>query len=67
MKIFDKFTTLKKKYIIANHSRFVTGERSKVIMLTSKLRCQFLKTKTQEPKMKYNKQIDLCACITRKV
>ena len=67
MKIFDKFTTLKKKYIIANHSRFVTEERSKVIMLTSKLRCQFLKTKTQEPKMKYNKQIDLCACITRKV
>ena len=67
MKILDKFTPLKKKYIRANHSRFVTEERSKVIMLTSKLTCQFRKTKTQEPKMKYNKQIDLCVGITRKV
>ena len=67
MKILDAFTPLKKKYIRANHSRFATEERSKVIILTSKLRCPFLKTKTQEPKTKYNKQIDLCVGITRKV
>ena len=29
-------------------------------MLRSKLRNQFLKTKTQESKMKYNKQRNLC-------
>ena len=35
-------------------------------MLRSKLRNQFLKTKTQEPKMKYNKQINLRISLTRK-
>ena len=35
-------------------------------MLRSKLRNQFLKTKTQESKMKYNKQRNLCVSITRK-
>ena len=47
MEILDKFAPLKKKYIRANHSKFVTKELSKAIMLRSKLRNQFLKTKTQ--------------------
>ena len=51
MEILDKFALLKKKYIRANHSKFVTKD----IMLRSKLRNQFLKTKTQESKIKYNK------------
>ena len=55
MEISDKFASLKKEYIRANHSKFVTKELSKAIMLRSKLRNQFLKTKTQESKMKYNK------------
>ena len=67
MKILDKLTPLKKKYIRAHHGKFVTEELSKAIMLRSKLRNQFLKTKTQEPKMKYNKQRNLCVSITRKV
>ena len=41
-------------------------ELSKGIMLRSKLRNQFLKTKTQNSKMKYNKQRSLCVSITRK-
>ena len=45
-----------------NHSKFVTKELSKAIMLRSK----FLKTKTQESKLKYNKQRNLCVSITRK-
>ena len=36
-------------------------------MLKSKLRNQFLKTKTQGSKTKYNKQWNLCVSITRKV
>ena len=35
-------------------------------MLRSKLRNQFLKTKTQDSKMKYNKQRNLCVSLTRK-
>ena len=66
MKILDKFTPLKKKYIRANQSNFVTKELSKAIMLRSKLRNQFLKTKSQESKMKYIKQRNLCVSITRK-
>ena len=43
-----KFAPLKKKYIRANHSEFVTKELSQAIMLRSKLRNQLLKTKSQE-------------------
>ena len=66
MEILDKFTPLKKKHIRANHSKFVTNELSEFIMLRSKLRNQFLKTKTEDSKMKYNNQRNLCVCITRK-
>ena len=66
MEISNKFAPLKKKYIRSNHSKFVTKELSKAIVLRSKLRNQFLKTKTQESKMKYNKQKNLCVSIARK-
>ena len=65
IEILDKFAPLQKKYIRANHSKFVTKELSKAIMLRSKLRNQFLKTKPQESKMKFNKQRNLCVSITR--
>ena len=45
IEVLDKFAPLKKKYTRANHSKFVTIELSKTIMLKSKLRNQFLKTK----------------------
>ena len=45
IEVLDKFAPLKKKYTRANHSKFVTKELSKTIMLKSKLRNQFLKTK----------------------
>ena len=66
MEILDKFALLKKKYIRANHSKFVTKEHSKAIMLKSKLRNQFLKTKTQESKISITKQRSLCVSITAK-
>ena len=56
IEILDKFAPLQKKYIRANHSKFVTKELSRAIMLRSKLRNQFLKTKSQESKMKFKKQ-----------
>ena len=45
IEVLDKFAPLKKNYTRANHSKFVTKELSKTIMLKSKLRNQFLKTK----------------------
>ena len=41
MDILDKFAPLKKKYIRANNSQFVTKELSKAVMLRSKLKNQF--------------------------
>ena len=55
IEILDEFAPLKKKYIRANHSKFATKELSKAVMSRSKLTNQFLKTKTQNSKMKYNK------------
>ena len=66
IEILDEFAPSEKKYIRANHSKFVPKELSKAIMLRSKLRNQFLKTKTKESKMKYNKQRNLSVSITRK-
>ena len=66
IEILDEFAPSEKKYIRANHSKFVPKELSKAIMLRSKLRNQFLKTKSQEPKMEYNKQRNLCVSITIK-
>ena len=60
VEILDKFALSKKKYIRANHSKFVSKELRKAIMLRSKLRNQFLKTKSQELKVKYNQQRNLC-------
>ena len=65
MKILDKFASFKEKYIRANHSKFVTKELTKAIMLRSKVRNQLLKTKTQDSKMKHNKQRILCVSIRR--
>ena len=39
--IFEKHAPLKKKYVRANHSKFLTKELSKAIMLRSKLRKRF--------------------------
>ena len=53
----DKYAPLKKKkYLRANHSYFVTKELSKAIMNRSRLRKQFLKNRSVESRMKYNKQ-----------
>ena len=65
IEILDEFAPLKKKYIRANHSKFATKELSKAVMSRSKLTNQFLKTKTQNSKMKYNKWRNLCVSIRK--
>ena len=44
----------------------MTKGLSKAIMRRSKLRNQFLKKRTSEAKLKYNKQINLCVNLLRK-
>ena len=55
MELLNKIAPLKTKFLRANHSKFVTKEVSKAIMLRTKLRNKFLKKKTLESSAKYNK------------
>ena len=58
--ILNLCATLKKKYLRANHSKFISKELSKEIMLSSKLRDKFHKNKTDEARAKYRKQSNVC-------
>ena len=44
----------------------MTKELSKAIMRRTKLQNQFLKKRTSEAKLRYNKQINLCVNLLRK-
>ena len=62
----NSFALVKKKYLRANHSKFVNKELSKTMMLRAKLRNKFLKQKTTETRSAYNKQRNICVTILRK-
>ena len=62
----NSFAPVKKKYLRANHSKFVNKELSKAMMLRTKLRNKFLKQKTTETRSGYNKQRNVCVSILRK-
>ena len=66
MDLLNKFAPLKCKHLRANHSKFMTKELSKAIMLRTRFRHQFLKMKTPEAKEKYNKQRNNCVSLTGK-
>ena len=66
MELLNKVVPQKTKYLRASYSKFMTKELSKAIMLRTKLRNQFLKTRTSEAKLKYNKQRNLCVSLLRK-
>ena len=60
------FDTLKKTYLRANDSNFVTKVLSKAIVIRSRLRNQFLRNKSVKSRMKYNKQRNICVALIRK-
>ena len=62
MEILDELSPFKNKYLRARHSKFVTKERRKAMML----RNQFLEAKTNETRMKSNKQRSICVSISGK-
>ena len=66
VKLLNKVAPLKTKFLRANHSKFVTKDVSKAIMLRTKLRNQFLKKRTLEARIKYNKQRNICVSLVKK-
>ena len=64
--ILNLHAPLKKKYLRANHSKFISKELSKEIMLRSKLRNKFVKDKTDEARTKYRKQRNICVYLLRR-
>ena len=62
LNVLNKFAPLKKKYLRANHSRFVNKELNKAIMQRSRLRNAYLKDRTSAAN---KKQINVCVSILR--
>ena len=60
------YALLKTKYLLANHSSFISKGLSKAIMHRSKLRNQFLKLQIHESRLRHDKQRNLCATLLRK-
>ena len=54
--IFDKHAPIKQQYLRANEAPFMTKELHREIMKRSRLHNNFLGTKSQEGRLKYNKQ-----------
>ena len=65
-KILDNHAPLKKKYVRGNHSPFMNKSLSKAIMVRTRLRNIFLKNRSEENKINYNKQRNLCVTLLRK-
>ena len=63
LNFLNKFAPLKKKYLRANHSRFVNKELNKVIMQRSRLHNEYLNDKIRAARIAYNKQRNVCASI----
>ena len=66
LSVLNKHAPVKHKYIRANNSNFMTKNLRKEIMLRSKPRNVYLKTRTNESKQLYNKQRNLCVTLFRK-
>ena len=56
---------LKSKYLRSNHSPFMNKNISKAIMDHTRLRNKFLKSRSTESKLAYNKQRNYCVSLIR--
>ena len=61
----NSFASVMKKYLRTNHSKFASNEFSKAMMQKTKLRNKFLKQKTTETRLAYNKQRNICVSIRK--
>ena len=62
----NKFAPVRKKYLRANHCKFVSKELSKSLMHRTKLRNEFIREKTTQARLAYNKQRNICVTTIRK-
>ena len=65
-KILDNHAPLKKKYVRGNRSPFMNKSFSKAIMVRTTLRNIFVKNRSEENKINYNKQRNLCVTLLGK-
>ena len=66
LSILDKHAPIKRKYIRANDSAFMTKDLGEAIMQRSKLRQKFLKERTNDSQHLYNKLRNLYVSLLRK-
>ena len=66
LSILDKHAPIKRKYIRANNSIFMTKKLTAAIMQRSKLRQKFSKERTNDSKNLCNMQRNLCVNLLRK-
>ena len=64
--IINKYGPLKKKYIRANHVKYMGRELSQNIMKRSKLRNDYLGHRSTENRLAYEKQPNFCVTLLRK-
>ena len=63
--IFHKHAHIKQKYLRANEAPFMKKELHREIMKRSRLYNNFLRTESQEDKLKYNMQQNFCKKLVR--
>ena len=63
--IFDKHAPIKQKYLRANEAPFMTKELHREIIKRSRLRNNFLRTKSQKDRLKCNKKQHFCKKLLR--
>ena len=64
-RVLDKHAPLKKRYVRANQQNFMDKELNQAIMVRSKLRNKYLKSKSETDKQRYNKQRNYCVKLLR--
>ena len=63
--VLEKYAPEKRKYIRANQANFVDSKLNHAIMLRSKLRNKFLKSRSNKDREAYKKQRNLCVSLLR--
>ena len=67
IRALDIYAPKKKNYLRANNSPFMNKAFSKAVMNRMRLRNKFLKNRSAENKFAYNRQINYCVSLTRKL
>ena len=66
MESLNKHAPLKRKYLRANHSNFITKELSKAIMQRSKVHNLYLDVRSDENRSRCKKQRNICVSLLSK-